>query len=108
MRKNNLKLKNKKTINLAGFRVTYLMAFAGFIFAALTVFMTIQSISVSAKLAYLENEEAKLVKENEELNNLLIENSSLSSLAKSAESMGFIKPTSLVYTQKGQEVAKLP
>jgi cell division protein FtsL len=101
-------LKDKKKINMGGIRVTYLMATFGFIFAALTVFLAIQSISVSAKLAYLETEEVKLTKSNEELNNILIENSSLTSLSKSAESMGFTKPTRLVYTEKGQEVAKLP
>jgi len=105
---NKYHLKNKKTVNFIGFKVPYLIFGAGIVFAILTVFMTIQTITSSAKLAFLENEELKLIKENEELNNNLIENSSLSALAKSSESLGFIKPSRLIYSEQSQEVAKLP
>ena len=101
-------LKNKKTVNFVGFKVPYLIFASGVVFAVLTVFMTVQTIASSAKLAYLENEELKLIKENEELNNNLIENSSLSALSKSSESLGFVKPARFIYSEQSKEVAKLP
>ena len=103
----NLQFK-KRTLNLAGLSVPYFILVVGVVISALTVYMTIQTVTVSAKLAYLENEEYQLLKRNEELNNSLIENSSLSALAKNADSLGFIKPLRFIYSEKDNEVAKLP
>jgi hypothetical protein len=98
----------QKTVNLGGFKIPYLLFAAGIIVAAFKVFLTVQSITSSAKLVYLENEEYKLIKSNEELNSNLIENSSLSNLANSAESLGFIEPSKTFYSEADQEMAKLP
>ncbi len=104
----NYKIKNKKSVSIIGIKIPIIVFIAGLILAIFTVFFTIQTVTSSAKLVYLENEELQLIKKNQELNNILIGSSSLTSLAKNAQELGFIKPTQTFYGEQEKEVAKLP
>lgn len=87
---------------------TYLVSSLIALFLGVEVFMTIEASTSGSEIAALEKQEATLIDANRELSQGLIKGSSLSSVEKSAEEMGFAKPQSVIYLGKSSSVAKLP
>lgn len=100
-------IKNKKT-DILGLRVPFIMLPILVFLGLVTVFLTIESVTLGAKLAILEEETRKLARENELLEGELVKASSLSNLGEKAEDMGFQKPGLVLYISKEEAVAKLP
>jgi hypothetical protein len=73
-----------------------------------TILTTIQTVTMGATLAGLEEENAKLVEENEKINEKLFQSTSLTKISKEAEDLGYIKPSSIIYINSEVPVAKLP
>ncbi|MBI2103695.1 hypothetical protein HYT59_01680 [Candidatus Woesebacteria bacterium] len=78
------------------------------VFIILNVYWAIGAASFGARLANLEQKAFNLQKENSELSSQLIGATSLGSLSVKTESMGFVKPSQIVYINEGELVAKLP
>lgn len=94
-----MKHKNlKKTVLIVG----------GGVFIGLATLSIVEVASSGASLAYLENQEASLRAENQNLNDKLVGASSLSLLEDSAQDLGFIKPEKTLYISEKDAVAKLP
>ena len=104
MRKRNQKVKE----NNNRFNYLWFVAFVFIVFVAGTIFLTIQTTASGAEVSYLENELEKLERENKELVHQLEASSSISILSEKADSLGFIKPSEILYTQKEEPFAKLP
>lgn len=67
------------------------------IFLVSTIYFTIQYSTLGAELTVLENEERKLVKENQELSAKIVRLQSLTQIKSTSEELGFAKPTETVY-----------
>mgnify|MGYP006908235420 CR=1 FL=1 len=78
------------------------------ILGVVSVFLAIEIATSGAKLASLELEEKRLIRENEVLKSELVNASSLSQLGKGAEELGFSKPASILYITDEKDVARLP
>ncbi len=63
----------------------------------MTIFLATKSSAEGVKLIALENESAKLMSENHELNDRIISSTSLSAINKEASSKGMIKPENFLY-----------
>lgn len=73
-----------------------------------SVFYIIESVSLGTQIAKLDSEEQELMEKNRELNDLVVNSSSLTGFEKKKEDMGFLKPTDVVYLKGETGVAKLP
>jgi hypothetical protein len=78
------------------------------LFFVSTILLAIEVSTLGATLVNLEQEELKLVKENRELSNQLIQASSLKKVGEKSQDLGFIKPTKILYIGKDEVVARLP
>ena len=78
------------------------------IFGLATIFLTIESATSGAKLASLEQKVYTLTKENENIEQQVVNSSSLTDLGKKADELGFAKPQSVLYISNQEAVAKLP
>ena len=78
------------------------------VLASVVVFLTIETATSGARLAQLEQEEAALLKRNQELAEQLVKTTSLTNLAEEAEVLGFRKPSQVIYISEKEIVAKLP
>jgi cell division protein FtsL len=78
------------------------------ILAVSSVFMTIETTSSGVEVSSLRNKEAELVSQKRDLEDSLVKNTSVSSLQEESSTMGYVKPSVLVYVAPSQPVAKLP
>ena len=72
------------------------------------VFVTIQTATSGAKLVNLDQVERGLLEENEKIIDKYVQNTSLLSIEKRADELGFIKPHYIFYIPKTPGVARLP
>lgn len=73
------------------------------------VFMTVEMSTMGAESEKITGEEFALKEENRQLKSMLVEGSSLTSLEKNAEGLGFLKPDYTLYiSAKEALTAKLP
>jgi hypothetical protein len=73
-----------------------------------TVFTTIQTVTMGATLASLEEESEKIIEENEKLTQNLYQSTSLTKINNKAEELGYSKPANIFYINSEVPVAKLP
>lgn len=104
---NRKQITNKK-LTIEGVQIPLIFAIFIGLISALIVFFSIEASVKGSQLAQLEEEYAQLTKQNEDINQQLISRSSLTALYKSAEDMGYIKPSSIVYIKPPEALAKLP
>ncbi len=76
--------------------------------ASFHIVFALQSITSGTQLVALEQEEEKLVSENRQITNQLVNASSLYQLREKAEGLGFTKPSTTVYLSDEDVFAKLP
>ena len=105
MRRRNRKTKTKE---IWGVKIPIFMLPILIVFGIATILLTIKVASSGVVLSNLEGEKARLVRENEELANNLINSGSLRDLREKAEELGFAKPASILYISEKEVVAKLP
>ena len=74
------------------------------LFAA-SIFVTIESVTSSSELAQIALEKQRVDQEIEDLNSGVIKSSSLGDLELKAETVGFAKPSQIVYIGKPADVA---
>lgn len=97
----------KTKVNLKSLRVYLLLCFCG-ILAVFTIFLTIDSATSGSEIADLQKKEALLVARQQDLQESLVENLSVSSLQEKSGELGFTKINNLVYVADGIPVAILP
>ena len=95
-KKNNLK-SNKK--------IMYSLFVLLCVFVVAGVFMIIEASTKGTKLVQLEKDFEALTLENKSLNQRLVSETSLVDLSKSTESLGFTKPSQILYISKEDVVA---
>ena len=74
----------------------------------ITVFYAIQISSLGAILVNLESKNKSLVDENISLNSEVMKSGSLTSASEKAEELGFSRPSSIIYLNNQESVARLP
>ncbi len=67
------------------------------VFVVSIVFITIQSATMGAELAVLEEEERLLIKERQELSSRIIKSQSLTTIKEQSVQLGFIRPSDTLY-----------
>ena len=77
------------------------------IFIIATVYTTIKTSSLGTTLVDLESKEKELISENANLADSLVHLSSMTSIEKKAEDLGFVKPQNVIYLGKQESVAQL-
>ncbi|MGB6838889.1 MAG: hypothetical protein WBD86_01535 [Microgenomates group bacterium] len=107
MRERQSKKQFKRKV-IAGFEVPVVLLPVLAFFVIATVFFTIEVSTLGAGLAYLEQEEANLIKEKQTLSGELVGASSLNEIGEKAKDLGFIKPSNVIYISEKEAVAKLP
>lgn len=86
-----------------------LAGLGGVVALASAVILIVEMATSGAELAKLEGEKAALTRTNNEISEDLVKASSLSSIEKSADSLGFIRPTVTLYlSPEGGVAANLP
>ena len=78
------------------------------VFVISVVVFTIETATSGAALAKLERQEKELVSENAELSTKLVEFSSLTSLERKSQELGFATPQKIIYIGRAEGFAKLP
>lgn len=101
------KMYSKKT-RVLGLNVPLFMAPIFVVLIVASVFIMIDVATSGSKLAKLEKEKASLSRENGEIKEKLIGDSSLTELSNKAEDLGFAKPQSVIYVTDIDTLAKLP
>lgn len=101
-------MKNKKNkynfSSLKGYLFWALLS----VFGGGIVLLTIETVTSGAEIAKLEKEESILADQNRELSENMVQSTSLDSIEKKAEELGFVKPEKFVYIGREEPVAKLP
>ena len=92
------RIKNRKTVLLP----------VVVVFALVVVYLTIEAATSGAILSQFEQEEARLIRENRQLQEELVKSTSLTTLGEKAEGLGFKKPSLVIYITEKEAVAKLP
>lgn len=82
-----------------------LLIVTGIIFVISSVFLTIESVTSGAEISSLRLQEENLLAKKSDLAQVLVKSISVSELQTQSESLGFIKPTNLIYVEEGQGVA---
>jgi len=103
----NLKIEKLNIQIKGGVKITPFGLVIG-LFLILVTFFTIETATAGAELSSLLRKEKELRDENRRLSGDLMQTSSLSSLELKAESLGFTKPTKILYIQEPAPVAKIP
>ena len=102
MKKNSLKpnisLKNKRT------KIGILSSICG-VMAIASIFMTIETAASGQEVSNIQNKQAQLLKEQQELQEKLVENLSINSLEEKSSELGFVKVNNLVYVVSSEFVA---
>lgn len=83
----------------------HLLIVAGVIFVVSSVFLTIESVASGAEMAILKNKKATLLIQRSQLDENFVKSLSISELQTQSTSLGFVKPTNLIYVQEGAGVA---
>lgn len=78
------------------------------ILAISSILMTIETATSSAEVDSLQKEETKLVDQKMSLEDNLVKSLSLNQLQSKSETLGFVKPVTLVYVVPTETVARLP
>lgn len=84
-----------------------LIGFLG-VLAASSVLMTVVSATSGAEVSKLQKEEAALADHKRFLEDALVRTLSMNQLQEKSGSLGYVKPTNLVYVAPPEAVAKLP
>lgn len=100
--KNNLITKKEISLKPPVYVVVLLV-----VFIIATVYTTIKTSSLGAILVDLESKEKELLSENANLSDSLVHLSSMTSIEKKAEDLGFVKPQNVIYLGKQESVAQL-
>lgn len=98
------KNKNIKLLNKRSALIWVMLA----LFAICNIYFTIQTSASGARISQLEEEESRIIQENQRLAGELIELNSLKNLEKEAEDLGFAKPEKIIYITDDDTVAKVP
>jgi hypothetical protein len=106
MKRNKIKITNKKEFGLKNVRLYILSGICG-VLAVVSIFMTIDSAASGTEMANLENKETSLMTEQQQLQQDLVQNLSVSSLQEKSAELGFTKISNLVYVSEGVPVARL-
>ena len=101
----NLKIKNKfnKRFSL---NVIFLIGIIS-VFIVSNIYFAIYSAVISDKLILIEKTEGELVVTNRSLSSNLIKYSSLTSLSEKTQSLGFNKPSNIMYLKEEETVASI-
>ena len=99
---NNLKIKT-----FGSFR-TYILLGVCAVLAISSIFMTIETATVSMEMAKMEKTESDLMSQKRNLEETLVKTLSMSDLQEKSGEMGFVKVENLVYVTGVSSVAKLP
>jgi hypothetical protein len=83
----------------------HMLIISGAVFVVSSVFLTIESVASGAEMASLRDREAELINQRQLLNEGFVKSISVSELQTQSESLGFVKPTNLIYVQEGSGVA---
>jgi hypothetical protein len=75
----------------------YLVIGITIIFVVTSVFIAIEASASGAEMRQLEEKEATLLREKSELEGLLVKGVSSTEIAQKSETLGFVKPTDLMY-----------
>lgn len=101
-----MKYKNKK-FSLAKFKIYFLWSGLAFL-CAITIFLTIETVTAGAETAKLERQEAVLIQENRDISEKVVKGTSLAEVSQKAQELGFVRPDEVIYIGEAQPVAKLP
>jgi len=95
-------MKNK--FNIKSLKMYVLGGLCG-ILAVFSIFMTIETATSGAEIASFQKKEALLMGQQQDLQENLVENLSVSSLREKSVEMGFTKVSSLVYVANAEDVS---
>lgn len=84
-----------------------LISFLGAL-AASSILMTIVTATSGVEVANFQKEEAKLSDQKRYLENVLVKTLSMNELQEKGDSLGYGRPSNLVYVAPPEAVAKLP
>lgn len=73
-----------------------------------SVLMTVATATSGVEVAKLQKEEANLSDQKRYLENMLVKTLSMNELQEKSGSLGYTRPTNLVYVTPPEAVAKLP
>ena len=85
----------------------YLFIFLVVLFAATSVFYTIEAVTSGAEVAALEKVNDGLVRQESALQDSFVKTLSLASLREKSVELGFTKPASTIYVLTSEPVAAL-
>jgi hypothetical protein len=103
MRSLNIKNKFKK-----GFSLNLILLFGIIsVFIGSNIYFAIYSAIVSDKLILIEKTENELLTTNRSLSSNLVKYSSLTSLSEKTQSLGFNKPSNIMYLKEEETVASI-
>jgi len=106
MRRRNYFLKNKNHSKKE--KTFFALCILGFILLVISVFFTIYTATLGARISRYEELESLLVKENQDLQEQILKQDSLSAVSEKAQELNYVKPQEIVYPQVSSIVAKLP
>lgn len=78
------------------------------VLAVSSILMTIESATGGVEVSNLQKQEMVLSDQKRQLEDDLVKSLSISQLEDKSATLGFVKPTSLVYVAPSEAVAKLP
>jgi len=78
------------------------------ILAASSILMTLEAATSGVEVSNLRNQEVALSSQKTYLEDTLVKSLSMSSLQQESSTLGFVKPSTLVYVTPIQPVAELP
>lgn len=76
-------------------------------FAASSIFYTIETVASGAEVAALEKTNSDLLRQKADLEDTFIKTLSLNHLQEKSAELGFVKPTNIVYVSQVEPVAAL-
>jgi len=76
--------------------------------AVSSILMTVATATSGVEVAKLQKEEATLTDQKRYLENMLVKTLSMNELQEKSGSLGYARPTNLVYVTPPEAVAKLP
>lgn len=94
----------KKRTKIGFLAAFYLLLF---VFIISFVILGIQSAFLSNELLSIERKKDLLLKENQKLEEQIVEMSSIAKIEETAQSLGFVKPQKVIYIKETQIVAKV-
>ena len=77
------------------------------VLVSIQIFFTIQTSTMGAELSVLEHKSIELTKKNQELKASLVSKSSLSDSQQKAETLGYLRPSKVVFVKENAPVTAL-